>query len=46
MRVLLDTHTFLWWVEDAPPLTRRAKAVLANPANECLLRFRVARTGA
>ena len=37
MRVLLDTHAFLWWIEDAPSLTRRAKAVLANPANECLL---------
>ena len=37
MRVLLDTHAFLWWVEDAPTLTRRAKAVVANPTNECLL---------
>ena len=22
MRLLLDTHVFLWWVEDAPPLSR------------------------
>jgi PIN domain nuclease of toxin-antitoxin system len=35
MRVLLDTHAFLWWVDDAPTLTRRAGNVLANPANEC-----------
>jgi PIN domain nuclease of toxin-antitoxin system len=35
MRVLVDTHAFLWWVDDAPALTRRARAVLANPANEC-----------
>lgn len=37
MRLLLDTHAFLWWIEDAPTLTRRAKAAIANPANECLL---------
>ncbi len=35
MRVLLDTHAFLWWIDDAPTLTRRARTVLANPANEC-----------
>jgi PIN domain nuclease of toxin-antitoxin system len=37
MRVLMDTHAFLWWVEDAPTLTRKARTVIANPANECLL---------
>jgi PIN domain nuclease of toxin-antitoxin system len=37
MRVLLNTRAFLWWVGDAPTLTKKAKAVLANPANECLL---------
>ena len=30
MRVLLDTHAFLWWVEDAPTLTKRAKTVLSE----------------
>jgi len=37
MRLLLDTHTFLWWVEDAPELSKKARQALANPDNECLL---------
>jgi len=37
MRVLLDTHAFLWWVEDAPALSKRARTAIADPGNECLL---------
>lgn len=37
MRLLLDTHAFLWWVEDAPALSRRARRLMADPRNECLL---------
>lgn len=37
MRLLLDTHTFLWWVEDAPALSKKARQAVANPDNECLL---------
>ena len=37
MRLLLDTHVFLWWVEDAPALSRKARAGIADPENECLL---------
>src|SRR5438132_2984975 len=37
MRVLLDTHAFLWWVEDAPTLSKRARTAIADPDNECLL---------
>ena len=37
MRLLLDTHAFLWWVEDAPPLSPRARSAIADPRNECLL---------
>lgn len=37
MRILLDTHAFLWWVEDGAPLSRRARATIADPRNECLL---------
>jgi PIN domain nuclease of toxin-antitoxin system len=33
--VLLDTHSFLWWVTDAPALSRRARKVIAESA--CLL---------
>lgn len=37
MRLLLDTHTFLWWVEDAPDLSRKARQAIINPDNECFL---------
>ena len=37
MRLLLDTHTFLWWVQDAPALSVKAHAAITNPENECLL---------
>lgn len=37
MRLLLDTHTFLWWVKDAPELSRRARAAIADPDNVGLL---------
>jgi PIN domain nuclease of toxin-antitoxin system len=34
VRLLLDTHAFLWWVEGAPALGRRARAEVSNPDNE------------
>lgn len=37
MRLLLDTHAFLWWIGDLPDLTGRARTAIANPRNECLL---------
>ena len=37
MRVLVDTHVFLWWVEGDRTLPAKARAVLANPENECLI---------
>jgi PIN domain nuclease of toxin-antitoxin system len=37
MRVLLDTHAFLWWVEDAAQLSRKARSAIAEPENECLV---------
>lgn len=33
MNALLDTHTFLWWVADAPQLSYPAKSFIANPDN-------------
>jgi PIN domain nuclease of toxin-antitoxin system len=36
MRVLLDTHVFLWWVEGDRPLPTRAKKIIADQENECL----------
>jgi PIN domain nuclease of toxin-antitoxin system len=35
MRLLLDTHAFLWWAEDAAALSRRARRSIADPKNEC-----------
>src|SRR5438874_496365 len=37
MRLLLDTHTFLWLVEGNPNLSAVAKAALADPANDLFL---------
>jgi PIN domain nuclease of toxin-antitoxin system len=34
MRLLLDTHTFLWWVEDSPRLPKRFRAAIAEPTND------------
>ena len=37
MRVLVDTHVFLWWVEGDRALSAKARNALADPGNECLL---------
>ena len=37
MRVLLDTHVFLWWNEGSPKLSKRALRILADPANSLIL---------
>ena len=36
MRVLVDTHVFLWWVEGNRSLPVKARAALADRDNECL----------
>jgi PIN domain nuclease of toxin-antitoxin system len=36
-RLLLDTHTFLWWVNDAPELSDAARDTISNSNNECFL---------
>ena len=36
-RLLLDTHTFLWWVDDAPELTAKGRRAIADANNECCL---------
>ncbi|OFX13902.1 MAG: twitching motility protein PilT [Alphaproteobacteria bacterium RIFOXYD12_FULL_60_8] len=35
MKLLLDTHTFLWWVSDAPELSEAARTAITNPNNTC-----------
>lgn len=37
MKLLLDTHTFLWWVEDAPQLSAPARKRIEDGENECFL---------
>jgi len=37
VRVLLDTHVLLWWVEDPSKLSATASAVLTDPLNELYL---------
>jgi PIN domain nuclease of toxin-antitoxin system len=36
VRLLLDTHAFLWWIADDGALTPAARAAISDPANECL----------
>jgi PIN domain nuclease of toxin-antitoxin system len=35
LAVLLDTHTFLWWCEDAPSLSKKARRIISK--EDCLL---------
>lgn len=37
MRLLLDTHTFLWFVLNDPQLSAAAKAHIEDPANDVLI---------
>ena len=37
MRLLLDTHTFLWWLSGSERLSVRARDAIADEANEILV---------
>jgi len=37
MRVLLDTHAFLWWITEDRHLSARAREVMADGGNDLLL---------
>jgi PIN domain nuclease of toxin-antitoxin system len=37
MRLLLDTHSFLWFVTDDPQLSANAQALVADPTNEIVV---------
>lgn len=37
MRVLLDTHAFLWWITDDARLSARAREIVADGDNEMVL---------
>jgi PIN domain nuclease of toxin-antitoxin system len=36
VRVLLDAHALIWWMDADAALSRRARATIADSANECL----------
>jgi PIN domain nuclease of toxin-antitoxin system len=35
--LLVDTHVLLWWRDDDPALSQRARALIANPDNDALV---------
>lgn len=37
MRLLIDSHTLLWWFESSPALSLPARNAIAAPANEVLI---------
>jgi PIN domain nuclease of toxin-antitoxin system len=37
VRLLLDTHALIWWTADAPELSGRARAAVADRANEVVV---------
>lgn len=37
MKVLLDTHAFLWFILDNPQLSEVARTIIADPSREVLL---------
>lgn len=37
MRVLLDTQVFLWWINDSPELSTRARRLLRDTGNALFL---------
>ncbi len=37
MRLLLDTHTFLWWTTEAPQLSLRASELILDGQNQIFL---------
>ena len=42
MRLLIDTHAFLWWRADSPKLAAEARRALLDDANEVLVSSAVA----
>lgn len=37
MKILLDTHAFLWWITDDPKLSSHARDVISDAENELFL---------
>jgi PIN domain nuclease of toxin-antitoxin system len=37
VRLLIDSHAFLWWAEASPALSTAARDAITDPANEVLI---------
>lgn len=37
MRILLDTHAFLWWISNDPQLSAQARSLIEDVANEIVV---------
>jgi PIN domain nuclease of toxin-antitoxin system len=37
VRLLLDSHALLWWLEDSPTLAREAYEAISEPTNQVLV---------
>jgi PIN domain nuclease of toxin-antitoxin system len=37
LRILLDTHSLLWWLAGDPRIERQAQDLIADPANDILV---------
>lgn len=37
MRLLLDTHIFLWMLDNSPKLSRKAREMMTAPETECFV---------
>ncbi len=37
MRLLLDTHALLWWLDDDPRLGQAARSLIGDPTNDVLV---------
>jgi PIN domain nuclease of toxin-antitoxin system len=37
VRILLDTHVFLWTLDDSPKLSQRARELMTAPGNDCFV---------
>ncbi len=37
MRLLIDTHVLLWFVDNDPQLSKRASALISDPSNDVLV---------
>jgi len=37
MKLLLDTHVLIWWLDDKPALSQYVTALIADPSNDVLV---------